>query len=84
VVGTPSSYYPITQLQAVYDAAGSGAIIQSKVATYTGDFTIGQSKTVTIQGGYDCGYTTPTGKTTVSGNITINNGKVTMENVHVQ
>jgi hypothetical protein len=82
---SPLAYYSISQFQAVYDVAGSGATIQSKVATYTGSFTAGQSKIVTIKGGYDCSFTTNSGTTIINnGNMTINSGTVTIEGIKVQ
>ncbi len=81
---SPKTYYWITQLQTAYNAAGSGATIQSKVATYTGSFTAGQNKAVTIKGGYDCSFTTNSGTTIINGNMNINNGTVTIEGIKVQ
>lgn len=81
---SPLAYYSISQLQAAYNNAGNGATIQSKMVTYTGDLTIEQNKTVTITGGYDCGYSTITGKTTVNGNMTISNGILTIGNFILQ
>jgi hypothetical protein len=81
---SPLTYYSISQLQTAYNSAGSGANIQSKVATYTGNFTAGQSKTVTIKGGYDCSFTTNSGTTIINGNMTINNGTAIIEGIKVQ
>lgn len=83
-IGSPPAYYRISQFQTGYDSAGSGANIQSKVATYIGNFTTGQNKNVTIKGGYDCGYTTNSGTTIINGNMNINSGTVTIEGVKVQ
>jgi hypothetical protein len=83
-IESPLAYYWISQLQTAYSAAGDGSTIQSMVATYTGNLTIDQNKTIIIDGGYDCGYSTATGKTTVLGNMTISNGQVTIGNVQVQ
>jgi hypothetical protein len=49
-------YYP--SLQAAYNAAINGDIIQSQAITFTENFSINRNISVTLQGGYDCGYTT--------------------------
>lgn len=76
------NYY--STLQAAYDAASDGSIIEMKAASLAGDLNLNLNKTLTLAGGYDCGYSMVTGKTTVNGNVTINSGKVTIENVEIQ
>lgn len=83
-IESPLAYYQISQLQTAYNDAGNGATVKSKVETFTGDFTIDQDKTVTFDGGYDCGYSTAPGKTTVAGTMTIISGKVIIGNFQVQ
>jgi hypothetical protein len=83
-VATTISYY--STLQAAFDNTNTvnGDIIQLKNQTLTENPNFNTSKTVTITGGYDCGYTTNSGTTIINGNMTISNGTVTMENVQVQ
>jgi hypothetical protein len=52
--------------------------------TITENINFNRNITVTIQGGYNCNHLAVTGKTIISGSMTISNGKVTMENVEVQ
>lgn len=64
-------------LQAAYNGAAEGAAVQSQTTTFTGDLDINiDNKTVTIEGGYDCSYSTVTGMTTINGKMTISYGKV--------
>jgi hypothetical protein len=81
-----SVYYDT--LQEAYDEAGHGHTIKSQALEFTEttlDFNDDINKSITIKGGYDCNYNEPpTGNTTLNGNMTINNGKVTIENFNVQ
>jgi hypothetical protein len=61
-------YY--TSLQAAYNAAVTGDIIQSQAITFTENVSINRNISVTLQGGYDCGYTSN------SGNISSLKGKL--------
>lgn len=67
-VGSPPTYY--STLQAAYDAASNGSVIQSRAITFTENLLINRNITVTLQGGYDCGYTSN------SGNVTYLKGKL--------
>ena len=79
VVGlTNYTYYDL--LQMAYDVAPDGAIIQTRDVTLIEDLTIDIVKTVTVIGGYECGYTTVVGKTTLSGDIAIGDGTLVLEN----
>jgi PKD repeat protein len=82
ILGVTSVYFPT--LQEAYDIAEDGDIIQSQVATLTENFNINMDKTVTIKGGYDCSYTTQTGKTTINGTLNIIDGTATIENLVLQ
>jgi len=61
-------YY--SSLQAAYNAAVSGDIIQSRAVTLTENLSVNRNISVTLQGGYDCSYTTN------SGNVTNLKGKL--------
>ncbi len=78
-------YY--SSLQAAYDDPETvdGDIIQSKAVTLIENPDFYLTKSVTIQGGYDCDFNEPpTGKTILNGNMTVNNGTVTIENFILQ
>jgi len=87
IADVPMSYYWIEELQTAYDDAGTGETIQGKAATYAGSIAINQNKTVTIEGGYtgtnDCGFDSVTGKTIISGNMTVSSGTAYIENVRI-
>ena len=46
------------------------------------DFSL--NKTVTLEGGYDCGYASVTGLTTISGDMTVTNGTVVIGDIILQ
>ncbi|MBI5058123.1 MAG: PKD domain-containing protein [Nitrospirae bacterium] len=71
-------YY--STLQEAYDAAADGDFIQSQAVSLTENLNININKTITIEGGYDCSYTTQTGKTTLNGTLNIIDGTATIEN----
>ncbi len=75
-------YY--SSLQSAYDAAVYGDTIQSRNVSFTDDLTIDRSILVTLEGGYDCDYTTTTGNTSLNGIMTINDGTITVENFVLQ
>ena len=81
IVGSTSTY---SSLQAAYNAAADTNTIQGRDVTIVENIDFNIAKTVTIQGGYNCDHSAVTGKTIINGNMTISNGKVTMENVQVQ
>ncbi len=61
-------------LQAAYDAAVDGDIIQSRAVSLAGDLDLNRNISVTLQGGYNCDYTTITGTTTLNGTLTDSDG----------
>ncbi len=72
-------------LQEAYDEAVSGHTIQSKRGILTGYPVFNLNKSVSIDGGFNCGYTeNANNKTTLTGAITFSNGTVTMENFVIE
>lgn len=61
-VGAATQYYPT--LQAAYNAAANGDTIQAQAMTFVENLTVNRNISVTLQGGYDCGYTTNSGSVT--------------------
>ncbi len=82
ILGSSSVYYP--SLQDAYDVSTDGETIQCQDTSISEDLYIDINKAVTVEGGYDCGYTTPTGKTTLNGNMTIYDGTLTIKNFVLQ
>lgn len=67
-------------LQAAYNVASEGDTILSQDIQLTGNFSADRDISITIDGGYDCNFSSNSNKTTISGYITINNGIVNLEN----
>ncbi len=82
ILGVTDGYYQT--LDDAYNAASNGDTIQCQVTTYTGNFNIDSSKSVTIEGGYNNDYETIIGTTIIKGNISSINGTVTFENITVE
>jgi hypothetical protein len=72
-----------------YSDALTDEIIQSHAMTFSGDMILNDTnnpnKSVTLQSGFDCGYTSNTGgTTTINGNLTISNGTIIIESGTLQ
>lgn len=78
-----STYY--ATLQAAYDAAAAGALIQTLATGLTESLLANRNIDVAIEGGYLCGFPeNPPGETTISGMSQIDDGTVRMTNIVVQ
>ena len=78
-----SVYGNYSGLQAAYDAAIDGDTIQSRAVRLTENLNVNRNITLTLEGGYDCAYTTNTGNTTsIKGQIRTytGGGKLTIKN----
>jgi len=82
VDGESSTYYP--SIQAAYDAVSDGVTIKLWATTYIESLTCGRPLHVTLQGGYDVGYTSITGEVVLEGVLTISEGTVVMDGVSIQ
>jgi hypothetical protein len=79
---TPSYYLSI---QEAYDNALDGEAVLSLEISFKEDVIADENKSVTFEGGFDCSYTDNTGYfTTINGDLTINNGTVTIGNVIIK
>lgn len=76
IAGATPVYYS-TLLEA-YNAANGGDVLEVQAISITGNMTI--DKSVTLKGGFNCDYSVVTGKTTINGNVTVNNGTAVIEN----
>jgi hypothetical protein len=91
VGGTCSNYpykiggttYSYPDIQAAYEALGSDTL-QLQALEFSGGLLLDQNKTVTLQGGYGCDFTSNPGDTIVSDKLTVKDGKVTIDNLIVQ
>ncbi len=77
IVGTPPAYYSIFQF--AYDNTAASGTLQSQDHEFTEILLLDDVKSVTFQAGYDCSYTTNTGTTIITGDMTINNGAVIIQ-----
>ncbi len=78
VVGTTTNYY--STLQAAYDSASDNETIQAQALTaFTENLNINRSVSVTIEGGYNCDYSSNTGNTELKGTMTISGGTLTIK-----
>jgi PKD repeat protein len=70
-----------------YDSPGSVGTIELQAvvfATATGGLVLDQDKTVKLQGGYGCDFVSNPGYSTVSGKLTIKDGRVILENLIIR
>lgn len=75
---TPSYH---STLQGAYNNAADGDSIQCKDEVLVENPDLNRNISVAITGGYDCSYSSTTGVTTINGNMIVNNGQVTIENI---
>lgn len=82
IEGAAPVYYPT--LQAAYDAAVDGDVIKAQAVSFTADLIANRNVSVTLDGGYDCGYTTKPGKTVLNGNLDVTAGTLEVSDVDLQ
>jgi hypothetical protein len=75
------TYY--SNLQEAYEMAGNETI-QSMNGLITENLSFDMNKSVDVEGGYDCDYLSVTGSTTINGDITVNNGFLTLQGIVLQ
>ena len=68
-------------LQAAYNAAQTGDVIQSQAVAFAENLNFNRAISVSLEGGFDCSYATNTAATTVTGTLTLGLGSVSCENV---
>jgi YD repeat-containing protein len=77
--------YP--SIQAAYDAAGNGATIKCRDLRFTENLTINRDIAVTLEGGYNCAFTTNSDvHTPIKGSITTTpcGGTITIKNFTIE
>ena len=75
--GGSSGYY--SSIQNAYDAVADSTTIKLWATTYNEELTCNRPVAVTLQGGYDSGYTSIVGEVVLSGSLTITDGEVTAD-----
>jgi hypothetical protein len=73
-----------SSIQSGYNAAANGQGIQMQAATFNEDPDLARNISVELQGGYECGYLSKPGWTTVHGKLTVRDGSVTLEKVLIR
>ncbi|HET6514626.1 MAG TPA: CAP domain-containing protein [Thermodesulfovibrionales bacterium] len=76
-----SSYF--ASIQTAYDQSFSGDVIEMQAVDFIEALVLGQDKTVTLKGGYNCDCTCIVGYSTLDGSITIEKGTVIIDGVVV-
>jgi YD repeat-containing protein len=71
-------------LQGAYDGAAEGDVIQVQARDFLESLSAGSSKSVTIDGGYTCDYSSNPSMTNMSGAPRISAGTVKMKNIHIR
>lgn len=71
-------------LQSAYNSASNSGVIKSEAVTFTENPIFSLNISTTIQGGYDCSYSTDSLYSTLNGTLTISNGTVTVSNLIIQ
>ncbi len=75
MIATTSFY----TLQDAYDAAVNGDAIQSRSIILPKDLNTDRNISITLNGGFNCDYSSNTNRTTIYGNIMISDGSVTIQ-----
>jgi subtilisin family serine protease len=82
IAGSPPAYF--ASIQAAYDNALPGAILQLQGIEFSGDLTFGRDVNVAVNGGYDCGYTDNVADTRITGKLAIRSGTVVVDKIRVR
>lgn len=78
-IGDTSSYR--STLQEAYDDSPNPGTVKAWATDFSEELTCGKTKDVTLKGGYNGGYTSNTGYSTLQGKITVQSGSLTVENL---
>jgi hypothetical protein len=74
--------YGYSSIHTAYESTTSTMLIHA--LEYSENLVLDENRTVTLKGGYNCGFATVTGFTTISGKLTISGGKGTIENLKIK
>jgi hypothetical protein len=77
IAGPPDTYH--STIQIAYDTPETDKVLHTQATTLNEDLLFDNSSIMGIDAGYDCGYSTITGTTVVNGNVTINDGTITIQ-----
>jgi len=71
-------------LQAAYNAAESGNVIQSRAVTFIEDLLFNRPVEITLKGGYDVNYLSASGASTVQGKVVIQSGSLIADGIQIR
>jgi C1A family cysteine protease len=84
IIGT-SSFFDSVQSAFADASLASGNVVGCHDTDFTEAANFNQvNKTITLRGGYDCGYSTAASNARIQGSLTISSGTVTVENLIIQ
>ena len=75
--------YDYDTIQHAYDPMGS-TTMQLQALVFTGGLTLNRDYNITLQGGYDCGFTSNAGESILSDKLIIQHGKVTIDKITIK
>jgi hypothetical protein len=76
------SYYGA--LQNAYDKVAAGGVVMAVAQDQPGDLTLDKGISLTLEGGYDAGFTSNAGNVTeVNGTVSLSTGSMTVENIAI-
>jgi hypothetical protein len=79
-----SMTYSYSMIQDAYNNLPANKTLQMQALVFPGDLFLGQDKTVKLQGGYGCDFTSNPGYTIVSDKITVQLGKVIIDKLIIK
>ena len=77
-----TQYY--SKLSDAYYAATTGDVLYVQALGVTGNPNLSSNVDITVKGGYECGFASQPGWTTLAGSLTISSGSVTIENIIIK
>jgi hypothetical protein len=77
VLGATTDYYSL--FKDALSNASAGDTVESQDYAFSDDIIYNNISAITIKAGHDCSYSSITGTTTINGNMTINNGSITIQ-----
>lgn len=82
VSGGSTTYY--SSIQAAYNAVADTSTMKLWATTYSESLDCNRPVSITLQGGYDSGYSSIVGETVLSGTLTITDGTVVADGLTIQ
>jgi lipopolysaccharide export system protein LptA len=78
------STHGYSTIQDAYNALAEGNTLKIQALEFTGGLLLAQEKTVTLQGGFNCDFTSNLGYTTISDKMTVKHGTVIIERLIIK